>query len=84
VCLSWILYNDKKVVGVFVRLLPLQPLPLSFIIKFWKNYLTVSGQLEGEDFAMALGQIYFGPTFLETKFYFNHLEFWMIEPVTLT
>ena len=45
--------------------------------------LTVSGQLEGETFAMALGQIYtFGPTFrAENSNTPRHLaEFWMIEP----
>src|SRR6478736_4873946 len=45
--------------------------------------LTVSGQLEGEVAAMALGQIYtFGPTFrAENSNTSRHLaEFWMIEP----
>ena len=45
--------------------------------------LTVSGQLEGETFAMALGKIYtFGPTFrAENSNTSRHLaEFWMIEP----
>ena len=45
--------------------------------------LTVSGQLEGELGALALGQIYtFGPTFRAEKSYTpRHLsEFWMIEP----
>lgn len=45
--------------------------------------LTVSGQLEGELCAMALGQIYtFGPTFrAENSNTPRHLaEFWMIEP----
>ncbi len=48
-----------------------------------KAFLTVSGQLEGEIYASALGDIYtFGPTFRaehsNTK---RHLsEFWMIEP----
>ncbi len=45
--------------------------------------LTVSGQLEGELFAMALGRIYtFGPTFrAENSNTSRHLaEFWMIEP----
>ena len=56
----------------------------------WKNdffgkevKLTVSGQLEGELGAMALGQIYtFGPTFrAENSNTARHLaEFWMIEP----
>jgi asparaginyl-tRNA synthetase len=45
--------------------------------------LTVSGQLEGETFAMGLGDIYtFGPTFrAENSNTSRHLaEFWMIEP----
>lgn len=46
-------------------------------------HLTVSGQLEGEFMAMALGDIYtFGPTFrAENSNTTRHLsEFWMIEP----
>ncbi len=46
-------------------------------------YLTVSGQLEGELMAMALGDIYtFGPTFrAENSNTSRHAsEFWMIEP----
>ena len=46
-------------------------------------YLTVSGQLEGETYASALGDIYtFGPTFrAENSNTPRHLaEFWMIEP----
>ena len=45
--------------------------------------LTVSGQLEGETFAMAFGDIYtFGPTFrAENSNTARHAaEFWMIEP----
>ena len=45
--------------------------------------LTVSGQLEGETYAMGLGNIYtFGPTFrAENSNTSRHLaEFWMIEP----
>ena len=48
-----------------------------------ETHLTVSGQLEGETFAMALGKIYtFGPTFrAENSNTSRHLaEFWMIEP----
>ena len=47
------------------------------------SYLTVSGQLEGETYACALGKIYtFGPTFrAENSNTSRHLaEFWMIEP----
>ncbi|MCX5785782.1 MAG: asparagine--tRNA ligase [Elusimicrobia bacterium] len=48
-----------------------------------KTYLTVSGQLEGETLALALGKIYtFGPTFrAENSNTYRHCaEFWMIEP----
>eukprot|EP00968_Pinguiococcus_pyrenoidosus_P026764 scaffold7329_cov222-Pinguiococcus_pyrenoidosus.AAC.6 len=47
------------------------------------TYLTVSGQLSGEAYACALGDIYtFGPTFrAENSQTTRHLaEFWMIEP----
>ena len=46
-------------------------------------FLTVSGQLEGEIYATALGKVYtFGPTFrAENSNTSRHLaEFWMIEP----
>ena len=46
-------------------------------------YLTVSGQLEGEIYATALGKVYtFGPTFrAENSNTSRHLaEFWMVEP----
>ncbi len=48
-----------------------------------RAYLTVSGQLSGETYAMALKNIYtFGPTFrAENSNTSRHLaEFWMIEP----
>src|SRR5262249_62082480 len=48
-----------------------------------KAYLTVSGQLEAELFACALGKVYtFGPTFrAENSNTSRHLaEFWMVEP----
>jgi asparaginyl-tRNA synthetase len=48
-----------------------------------KAHLTVSGQLEGETCAAALGKIYtFGPTFrAENSNTTRHLsEFWMVEP----
>ncbi len=48
-----------------------------------KSYLTVSGQLEVENFAQALSKVYtFGPTFrAENSNTSRHLaEFWMIEP----
>ena len=47
------------------------------------TYLTVSGQLEAETYACALGKVYtFGPTFrAENSNTPRHLaEFWMIEP----
>jgi asparaginyl-tRNA synthetase len=46
-------------------------------------FLTVSGQLEGEIYATALGKVYtFGPTFrAENSNTTRHLaEFWMVEP----
>lgn len=48
-----------------------------------KSFLTVSGQLEGETYATALGNVYtFGPTFrAENSNTSRHLaEFWMVEP----
>jgi asparaginyl-tRNA synthetase len=48
-----------------------------------RAYLTVSGQLEGEIYATALGKVYtFGPTFrAENSNTSRHLaEFWMVEP----
>jgi asparaginyl-tRNA synthetase len=48
-----------------------------------KTYLTVSGQLEAETYAMALSRVYtFGPTFrAENSNTARHLaEFWMVEP----
>ena len=48
-----------------------------------RTYLTVSGQLEAETYACALGNIYtFGPTFrAENSNTPRHLaEFWMVEP----
>lgn len=47
------------------------------------TYLTVSGQLEAETYACALGKVYtFGPTFrAENSNTTRHLaEFWMVEP----
>ncbi len=47
------------------------------------SFLTVSGQLEAETFACALGKVYtFGPTFrAENSNTSRHLaEFWMVEP----
>ncbi len=73
-----------------VTTLPLEKLPMrdgkidmhqDFFGK--STYLTVSGQLEGEVYATAMGKIYtFGPTFrAENSNTTRHLsEFWMIEP----
>lgn len=74
-----------------VTSLPLDNLPkteegnIDFKKDFFGKHtnLTVSGQLEAETFAMALGQVYtFGPTFrAENSNTSRHLaEFWMIEP----
>ena len=59
--------------------------PVDFALDFFDRpaYLTVSGQLEAETFACALGKTYtFGPTFrAENSNTPRHLaEFWMVEP----
>ncbi len=59
--------------------------PVDYELDFFHQptYLTVSGQLEGEAYASALGRIYtFGPTFrAENSHTSRHLsEFWMVEP----
>jgi asparaginyl-tRNA synthetase len=59
--------------------------PIDYKKDFFEKptYLTVSGQLNGETLACALGDIYtFGPTFrAENSNTSRHLaEFWMIEP----
>lgn len=58
---------------------------VDYSLDFFKRpaFLTVSGQLNGEAYACALGSIYtFGPTFrAEDSMTTRHLaEFWMIEP----
>lgn len=58
---------------------------IDFVEDFFgkETNLTVSGQLEAETYAMALGKVYtFGPTFrAENSNTSRHLaEFWMIEP----
>ena len=48
-----------------------------------KSFLTVSGQLEAEDYALAFGDVYtFGPTFRaeESNTPRHAAEFWMLEP----
>lgn len=59
--------------------------PVNYDYDFFDKptFLTVSGQLEGETYATALGRIYtFGPTFrAENSNTSRHLaEFWMVEP----
>jgi asparaginyl-tRNA synthetase len=80
--LSLSFYNEKTIIKN-VRNAP------NRIIDYDKDFfgkatnLTVSGQLEGEIAAMAMGEIYtFGPTFrAENSNTARHLaEFWMIEP----
>ena len=59
------------------------PLDYSFDFFDRPSYLTVSGQLEAEIYATALGKVYtFGPTFrAENSNTSRHLaEFWMVEP----
>ena len=74
-----------------VTTLPLENIPkddknqVDFSKDFFEkpSYLTVSGQLQGEIFALAFKNIYtFGPTFrAENSNTARHLaEFWMIEP----
>lgn len=85
--------SDAEGAGEMFRVttLPLENIPrtetgeVDFSQDFFKRAanLTVSGQLEGELGALALGDIYtFGPTFrAENSNTTRHLaEFWMIEP----
>ncbi len=84
--------SDCEGAGQMFRVtsLPLDRLPLKegkvdFEQDFFGKsaYLTVSGQLEAEIYATALGRVYtFGPTFrAENSNTSRHLaEFWMIEP----
>ena len=84
---------DSEGAGEMFRLTTLDPKnpPLNEegIVDYSKDFfgketnLTVSGQLEAEAYAMALGKVYtFGPTFrAENSNTSRHLaEFWMIEP----
>ena len=85
--------SDAEGAGEMFRVTTLDPKnpPLNEegIVDYSKDFfgketnLTVSGQLEAEAYAMALGKVYtFGPTFrAENSNTSRHLaEFWMIEP----
>ncbi|MCK6691914.1 MAG: asparagine--tRNA ligase [Thermoanaerobaculia bacterium] len=85
--------SDAEGAGEMFRVttLPLENIPLTesgeidFSLDFFERAtnLTVSGQLEAELGALALGEVYtFGPTFrAENSNTTRHLaEFWMIEP----
>ena len=85
--------NDAEGAGEMFRVTTLDPknppLTDSGEVDYSKDFfgketnLTVSGQLEAETYAMALGKVYtFGPTFrAENSNTSRHLaEFWMIEP----
>src|SRR5207302_9134133 len=74
-----------KVTTLDVQKPPLKDGKVDFSGDFFgkPTYLTVSGQLQGEIFAYALGKVYtFGPTFREENSNRSrHLaDFWMIEP----
>jgi asparaginyl-tRNA synthetase len=74
-----------KVTTLDLAKLPHQGGAIDFSQDFFgrPTYLTVSGQLEAEIFACALGKVYtFGPTFrAENSNTSRHLaEFWMVEP----
>jgi asparaginyl-tRNA synthetase len=77
--------SDCEGAGELFRVTTLEPEQKDFSADFFaqKTGLTVSGQLEGELFALAFGDIYtFGPTFrAENSNTARHAsEFWMIEP----
>jgi asparaginyl-tRNA synthetase len=77
--------SDCEGAGELFRVTTLEPTEKDFSADFFgrKTGLTVSGQLEGELFALAFGDIYtFGPTFrAENSNTARHAsEFWMIEP----
>src|SRR5262249_23858376 len=74
-----------KVTTLDLANLPRQPAGADFAQDFFHKpaLLTVSGQLEAEIYACALGKVYtFGPTFrAENSNTSRHLaEFWMVEP----
>ena len=85
--------SDAEGAGEMFRVTTLDaknpPLTETGVVDYSKDFfgketnLTVSGQLEAETYAMALGKVYtFGPTFrAENSNTSRHLaEFWMIEP----
>ncbi|MBN1829598.1 MAG: asparagine--tRNA ligase [Deltaproteobacteria bacterium] len=80
--------SDCEGAGQMFRVTTLEPTmqkPVDFTQDFFgkQSSLTVSGQLEAELFALALGNVYtFGPTFrAENSNTRRHAaEFWMIEP----
>ena len=74
-----------QVTTLDLALLAQKPTTIDYSHDFFgkRASLTVSGQLEGETFACAVGDIYtFGPTFrAENSNTTRHLsEFWMVEP----
>src|SRR5438105_3735112 len=74
-----------KVTAFNLAQVPRQDSSVDFTKDFFHRptYLTVSGQLQAEIFACALGKVYtFGPTFrAENSNTSRHLaEFWMVEP----
>ncbi len=77
--------SDCEGAGEMFRVTTLEPGDTNIQTDFFcrNAYLTVSGQLEAEALALALGRVYtFGPTFrAENSNTTRHLaEFWMIEP----
>lgn len=80
--------SDCEGAGAMFRVTTLEPggqQALNDALDFFgrRTYLTVSGQLEAETYACALGKVYtFGPTFrAENSNTTRHLaEFWMVEP----
>ena len=77
--------SDCEGAGEMFRVTTLEPGQEDFEKDFFgcKTNLTVSGQLEAEAYACALGRVYtFGPTFrAENSNTPRHLaEFWMVEP----
>ena len=74
-----------KVTSLDLEMLAKKGGPVNYDYDFFHKpaFLTVSGQLEAETYASALGRVYtFGPTFrAENSNTSRHLsEFWMVEP----